>query len=230
MSAERRADVPAPRAGPRSLSLAWVEREEGCNKVREFRWLSSKGSLTTSPLLVCPSLFLLSLSLSLPCLSASENQSAQKQPCSVPPPSFIAASRTLPPSTPVSRRDGTLCRSSACERGEESSSDGDFHHATGIGAQLSTFDTRTDRDCQAQWLKHVDQESSHRPPTTSFAASAGAGACECSPSRHGSDGTRCARVGGVIAASRAGTKAGAAATTAGGGRGHDHDDDERGGR
>jgi hypothetical protein len=64
MSAERRADVPAPRAGPRSLSLAWVEREEGCNKVREFRWLSSKGSLTTSPLLVCPSLFLLSLSLS----------------------------------------------------------------------------------------------------------------------------------------------------------------------
>lgn len=228
MSAQRCAGVPAPRAGPRSLSLAWVEREEGCNKVREFRWLSSKGSLTT-PSPTCLSVPFSPLSLSLPCLSASENQSTQKQPCSVSPP-LSPLPDSLPPSFHTRLATKPLCRSSTGERGEESSSDGDFHHATGIGAQLSTFDTRTDRDCQAQWLEHVDKESSHRPTTTtSFAASAGAGACECSPSRHGSDGTRSARVGGVVAASRAGTKGGATATTTGGGQGHGYGD-ERGGR
>ena len=105
MSAERRADVPAPRAGPQSLSLAWVEREEGCNKVREFRWLSSKGSLTT-PSPTCLSVPFSPLSLSLPCLSASENQSTQKQPCSVPPLLYRRFPiPSLPLSTSVSRRN-----------------------------------------------------------------------------------------------------------------------------
>lgn len=79
-------------------------REESCNKVRAFRWLSSKGSLTTSPLLVCPSLFFLSLSS----LSFRLGKTIHSTTLFRSSPLSPLPNPSLPLYTPVSRRKLSL--------------------------------------------------------------------------------------------------------------------------